>query len=330
VSRAVKALAAAALTCVSITAFAQADRVYRIAFIATTSPVERLFWPEARNPAVGGLLRGLADHGYVEGKNLVFERRSAEGVPARVRGIVADLLSRKTEVIVVPTLTFAKLVHAASSEVPIVVYGADPVAQGMAKSLARPGGKITGLSSDVGAGTQEKRLELFLALVPKARRVAFLGDKGDWENAFGLAWRRSAATLGIDLFHLEVGPLTLRQRFADLRYEKPDAFVVSANPMFFAFRGDLGEFSRTSGIPGACAFGDQTEAGCLMSYGPNVNEAFRRMASHVDRILKGASPGDLPFEQPATFEFVINSKTARTVGLNVPSSVLLRADRVIE
>jgi putative ABC transport system substrate-binding protein len=167
-------------------------------------------------------------------------------------------------------------------------------------------------------------------MVPKARRVAFFGDKGDWENEFGVAWRRSTAALGVDLFHVEIGPTTLHEGFAEVRHGKPDAFVVSANPMFFAFRRDLGEFSRTSGIPGACAFREQTEAGCLMSYGPNVNEAFRRMASHVDRILKGALPGDLPFEQPATFEFVVNSKTAGTLGLQVSSSVLLRADRVIE
>jgi putative ABC transport system substrate-binding protein len=318
----------------TFSAFAQpSGKVAHVAFIATTSPLSEITGPVPLNPAPRGLVHGLRELGWVEGRNLVLERRSAEGNWERLPDIVAELVHLHTEVIVLPGGAVARVMKDNRFTMPIVVAGIDDlVGSGLAQSLAHPGGNVTGVLSDVEVGSDAKRLQLLLELLPnKPSRVAFLGTKADWENDIGKNVQALAEKVGIQLIPVEGATRGFSNAFALIRKQKPDALFVARGPSTYGFRHQIGEFALSSRLPSSCPGTTEfTEAGCLMSYGGSTFELFRRAARHVDRILKGEKPGDLPIERPSTFELTINLKTARALGITVPDSFRARADRVIE
>jgi putative ABC transport system substrate-binding protein len=327
-------LAAVAALASAPSVFGQpSGKVAHVAFVATTSPLSEITGPVPLNPAPRGLVHGLRELGWVEGRNLVLERRSAEGNWERLPDIVAELVHLHTEVIVLPGGAVARVMKDNRFTMPIVVAGIDDlVGSGLAQSLAHPGGNVTGVLSDVEVGSDAKRLQLLLELLPnKPSRVAFLGTKADWENDIGKNVQALAEKVGIQLIPVEGATRGFSNAFALIRKQKPDALFVARGPSTYGFRHQIGEFALSSRLPSSCPGTTEfTEAGCLMSYGGSTFELFRRAARHVDRILKGEKPGDLPIERPSTFELTINLKTARALGITVPDSFRARADRVIE
>jgi len=323
-----------ALTMVMVVAPARAQspaKVPRVALILATTPPADMAGPEPISPPVRAFLQSMRERGYVEGRNWILDRRSAEGQWDRTADIVADLVRLRTDVIVLPNTDFASRAVKVTRDIPIVVLAGDNLVEaGLARSLARPGGNVTGSTVDVDAGADVKRLELLHALLPKARRIAFIGTKEDWTNSWGTAIRSAATTLDVELFHVESTHSSYESAFSKVRQERPDAFWMARNPAALAFRAAIGQFSKESGLPGACGHAETAQLGCLMSYGFVLNDVTTLGASYVDKILKGARPAELPIEQARRFEFVLNLKTARQIGLAIPTSVLLRADRVIE
>ncbi|MBV9192328.1 MAG: ABC transporter substrate-binding protein [Betaproteobacteria bacterium] len=317
---------------VVVPAHAQSSaKVPRVALILATTPQAEMTGPVPASPIVRAFLQSMRERGYVEGKNWILDPRSPEGHWDRTADIVADLVRLKTDVIVLPNTEFAARAVKVTRDVPMVVLAGDTLVEaGLARSLARPGGNVTGSTVDVDAGADVKRLELLHALVPKARRIAFIGTNEDWTNAWGTAIRGAAPTLGVELFHVESTHTGYESAFARLLQEKPDAFWIARSPTALGLRVAIGQFSRESGLPGACGHAEIAQLGCLMSYGFIQSEVITLGTSYVDRILKGAKPAELPIEQARRFEFVLNLKAARQIGLAVPNSMILRADRVIE
>jgi len=306
-------------------------KVHRVALILATTPPADMAGVVPKFEAFRVFLHSMRERGYVEGRGWILDRRSAEGQWDRTADIVADLVRLKTDVIVLPNVDFAARAVKVTRDIPIVVLAGDNLVEaGLARSLARPGGNVTGSSADVDAGADVKRLELLHALVPKARRIAFIGTNDDWTNRWGSAIRGAATTLGVELFHVESSHTSYESAFSRLRADKPDAFWMARNPTALGFRAAIGQFSRESGLPGACGHAETAQLGCLMSYGFILSDTVICGASYVDKILKGAKPAELPIEQASRFEFVVNLKTARQIGLAIPTSMLLRADRVIE
>jgi putative ABC transport system substrate-binding protein len=280
----------------------------------------------------GATREGLHDLGYVEGKNLVIEFRSADGHFERLPQILAELIALRVDVIVTigdPVVAAAK---AATSTIPIVMAGAgDPVGRGFVASLARPGGNLTGLSNYAVTLTG-KWLELAREIVPGIPRVAILRNAGNPTHPlFWAEGEASASRLGLAVYSAEVrGPDDFDPAFAAMTRERVGAVVMLPDPMLGSQRTRLAELSMRFRLPSISSFRENTENGCLISYGPSLAANFRRAAAFIDRILKGAKPGELPIEQPTTFEMVVNVKTARALGLTIPPALLARADRVIE
>jgi len=198
------------------------------------------------------------------------------------------------------------------------------------RSLARPGGNITGLSVDVDTDVEAKRLEMLLELRPGVRRVAYLGSKEDLEGIYGQRVQATAQRLRITLIHAASSSEGFATAFSQVARERPDALLVAHGAVAYGHRRQIGELSAASGVPSSCAHGEAVAHGCLMSYGASLAHVLRRAADYVDRILQGVRAGDLPIEQPTVFELMVNAKTARALGIEIPRSVLLRADRVIE
>jgi putative ABC transport system substrate-binding protein len=285
--------------------------------------------PTLFTDAIFTTLEGL---GYVEGKNLVVERRFADGQLDRLPGFAAELVSLRVDVIVTQGTPASLVAKRATSTIPLVfAANSDPVGVGIVASLARPGGNITGTSlmaSDLSA----KRLELLHSIAPRLTRIAILWDSSNPGMALRvqeteLAARQSQVALR------SAGPRNgdeLEAALAGLANERPDALLVTVEPFTRRHLGRILDFSAAHRIPSMFEESSYVEAGGLMSYGPDLGEVFRRSAIYVDRILRGAKPADLPVEQPTKFELVINMKTARALGITIPQSILLRADRVIE
>jgi len=308
----------------------QPGKVYRVGLIFTTSPVSEMAGPEPVHPLARVFLHTLRSLGYVEGQNLVFERRSAEGKFERFAEIVAELVRLKTDVIVTsstPTVQAAKQV---TTTVPIVMAGVvSPVEAGLVASLARPGGNITGLTTNTGPEIEGKRLELLKDALPRISRVAYLRMKTDWEGPAGESVKAAAKALNVTLLHAEHTPNQYAGAFALIARQRPDALFVANSAPAYAHRRLIVEFAVKSRLPGTYGWREFVEAGGLMSYGVSLSDQFRRAAGYVDKILKGAKPADLPVEQPTKFELVINLKIAKALGLTIPPSVLVRADEVI-
>ena len=309
----------------------QPGKVHRVGLIITDSPVATMAGPEPINSGVRAFVHGMRDLGYVEGKNLILERRSAEGRYDRFDEIIAELLARKVDVMVTVSSPMALAAKRATSTVPIVMTVAtNPVEAGIVASLARPGGNITGFTIHAGPEIDAKRLQLLKEALPEATRVAYLGTKGDWENLETKSSRAAAVTLGLTLVHAEHEPTGYADVFARILRDRPHALFVARNGSSFRHRQHLADFSLEHRLPGIFFWRENVEAGGLMSYGANIVDQQRRAAGYVDRILKGAKPADLPVEQPTTFELVTNLKTPAALGLTVPPALLVRAEEVIE
>jgi len=309
--------------CVSAEA-QQPTKIPRIGYLSVTS--------RSTSPGrVEAFRQGLRDLGYVEGKTIVIEWRFAEGKPDRLPTLAAELVRLKVDVIVSGGSTATRPAKEATSSIPIIMsQDNDPVGNGFVASLARPGGNITGLAT-LRSELSGKRLELLKEIVPKLSRVAILGSSTNPGNAELLKETELAAgAFGVKLQYLDVrGANDLETAFREAGTGRADAILVLAGPVFSIRRTEVIQLAIKSRLPAIYDRRDFGEAGGLMTYGVSVADLDRRAATYVDKILKGAKPGDLPVEQPMKFELVINLKTAKQIGLTIPPNVLARADRVI-
>jgi len=274
----------------------------------------------------------MRDLGYVEGKTIVVDRRSAEGDFARLPGLAVEIVKNRPDVIVAIASAAAIAAKHATATIPIAVVGSsDPVVAGLVGNLAHPGGNVTGMSSQTSAAVG-KMLELIPQFLPKAARVAALWDP---INVVSQQLRMGETLIAAARLNLLVRIVEVQTRndldraFETLRSERPDALLVSADTYFLANAERVSELALANHLPVFATGRALTEAGILASYGPDPTAYSRRAATYVQRILKGAKSGDLPVEQPTKFELVINLKTAQALGVTVPQSLLLRADEVI-
>jgi putative tryptophan/tyrosine transport system substrate-binding protein len=304
---------------------AQTTRVPRIGYLVLSPLVDP---PSAERQA---FLTGLHDLGYIEGKSIVIQYRSANWNRELLPDLAAELVDLKVDVIVAMPGTY-EAARDATKTIPIVAASlVDPVEEGLVMSLARPGGNITG----PGWSTVElsgKRLELLTEAIPKLSRVAVLWTPTDqaaqrqWQEA-----QSAARRLRVTLRSLEVrDPNDFPKAFSAMTQKRPDALITFPSPLTSAYRPIIIDFAIKQRLPTMFAIKADVEAGGLLSYAPSLTDTFRRAARYVDRVLKGAAPGDLPIEGPTRFELVINLKTAKALGLTIPPSVLGRADQVIE
>jgi len=334
VSLTVTSVVAVLLLAAPLSAGAQQIRkVHRVGLIFTTSPVSEMVGPEPVHPSARAFVDGLRALGYIEGQNLILERRSAEGRFERFGEIVAELVRLKADVIVAPGDLIPRAAMAITTTVPIVMTtSTDPVREGLVQSLARPGGNITGLTLTPAPEIEAKRVELLREVLPGLSRVAYLASKDDrdWHSPAGQSLQAAAQALGVTLVLAEHTSQQFTEAFTLISRARVQALLVAASPPAFAGRALVVDFATRSQLPSMFAFREPVELGGLMSYGVNVADNFRRAATYVDKMLKGAKPADLPVEQPTKFELVVNLKTAKALGLAVPVSVLTRADQVIE
>ena len=299
-------------------------KVYRIGFLGAISA-------SAYAPFVEALRQGLREQGYVEGTNIVIEYRWAEGRLDRLPDLAAELVHLKVDLIVAHGTQAPVAAKQATRTIPIVMTSAgDPVASGLVASLARPGGNVTGfglLIPELGA----KRLQLFKEIIPGLSRVALL-----WNPANPYAtqlWKETAAgasTLGMRLQSLKVRDASeLEGAFREASGGRADILVIAEDPLTVGYRTQIAAPAAKNRLPAMAGFREFVDAGGLLSYGASLTDLYRRAAIYVDKILKGATPADLPIEQPTKFELVINLKTAKALGLTIPPAGLARADEVI-
>ena len=309
-----------------------AGKVYRVALLSLGAPSQ----PNLARDAFTDALRGL---GWIEGTNIVIESRYAEGDPARLPGMAQDLVSQRPDIIL-PTATPPTVaLRNATSTIPIVMAGIlDAEEAGIVQDLARPGGNITGMTM-ISVQLVAKRLQLLMEAVPAVKRLGFLRPRGSDNPSAPVtamldrltrAMEAAAQRAGIEFRSAAaIGAEEIKTAFARLEAERIDAlYVVEGSSA--VHRALIAELALKARLPTMFSMPAYVEAGGLLSYGPNVLDFFRRAAVYVDKILKGAKPGDLPVEQPTRYELVINMKTAKALGLKIPQSILLRADRVIE
>jgi putative ABC transport system substrate-binding protein len=315
-----------ALTLASVgLAEAQHAKVFHIGFLS----------PGASSSArenTEDLRQHLGELGYVEGKNIAFEFRSAEGKIDRLPDLAAELVRLKVDGIVTLSTPAAVAAKNATTTIPIVMAGgSDPVATGLVASLARPGGNITGITI-MNAETAGKRLQLLKETTPKVSRVAVLWNSDNPGTAVVFKQTQAAAQdLGLQLQSLEVKSVNgLNSAFETITKRGANALVVLQSVPLATHLREVADFAVKNRLPSIHDRSQFVEAGGLMSYGTHLQDMSRRAASYVDKILKGAKPADLPVEQPMKFELVINLKTAKQIGLTIPQSVLFRADRVIK
>ena len=285
----------------------------------------RLEWWDA-------LRQQLRQLGYVEGRTVAFEERFADGDFDRLHPLAADLLRRKVAVIVTSGTVTARFAQEATRTIPIVMAtGDDPVQGGLVTSLARPGGNVTGVTS-LSAQVVRKRLDQLREALPRIRRLAVLWHRGNEASAAQLREVESAARqskLTIQAIGVK-DPGGLANAFAAMTRERAGAVYVISGPSFFAERQRIAELALKHRVPSMYTQAEFVEAGGLLSYGPSYAGLFQHAALYVDKILKGAAPGELPIEQPTTFELVVNLRTARALGITLPAQTLSRADRSIE
>jgi len=287
---------------------------------------------ETPSPERVGFLRGMRELGYVEGKNLTVEYRSADGATDMLPFLVDELVELGVDVIVAPAGPPLLAAKEATSKIPVVMmFSADPVSAGLVQSLARPGGNVTGMSMQ-NVELAAKRLELLKEAVPRIARVAVIWDSSnvmvhrEWEMT-----QRIARGLGITLESVDVGgEPDLSRAFQRIKAKRPDALIAIIDLRIARYRQIIPGFALAERIPLMAGLTAFTQAGGLMSYAPDFSELSRRSAGFVDKLLNGADPATLPVQQPTTFDLVINMKTAKSLGLRIPDSILLRADQVIK
>jgi putative tryptophan/tyrosine transport system substrate-binding protein len=301
----------------------QHEKVPRIGFLSTASL-------SSLSPRLEAFRGGLREVGYVEGRNITIEYRSAEGKVDRLPDLAAELVRLKVECFVTAGPTPTRAAKQATSTIPIIATTLiDPVGAGFVASLARPGGNITGLTN-VSTDLAAKRLELLKEAIPKLSRVATFSDARS--SSIDLKETEAAAGLiKVQLIPLEVRSLEeLEKAFRSIAKSRADAFITDSGGFFNTHQKRIVELAAKHRLPGMYTEQEFVLAGGLMTYATDISALYRRAATYVDRILKGAKPGDLPVEQPTKFEFVINLKAAKQIGLTIPPNVLARADKVIK
>jgi len=314
-------LCALALSCA---AFAQSDRVYRIGMLETT--------PASANRAnLNAFLQGLREAGYVEGRNIIIDYRSADGQPGRFPQLAADLVRAKADIIVTRSSAAALAAKNAGPGPVVMATSADPIAAGVLKSLRHPDGNVTGLTTLV-AELAAQRLRMFKELVPPAGRIAALLNLS---NATAAAERqqieRASKALGLQVIILDVRDAQgLSQGLEEAWRQGANALLINSEAVVLANRTTIIDFARKHRMPVMYSAREYVEAGGLISYGVNYPHLYYRAASYVDKILKGAKPGDLPIGKPTKLNLVINVRAATALGIAIPSQLLLRADELIQ
>jgi putative tryptophan/tyrosine transport system substrate-binding protein len=298
-----------------------------IGFLSSTAPTEA-----RRRFSLDPFLHGLAETGFVEGRNIAIEYRWAEDKPDQLPGLAAELVRRQVALIAaIPNAPAALAAKAATQTIPIVfVIGGDPVDTGIVPNLPRPGGNVTGFTvfTDQLAA---KRLELLHELLPNASLIALLMGPSDHITGVLKVTEDAAHRLGVQLVVLEVtGPDDFAAAFEKITQQRAAALSVGTDPLFLSYRDRIIALAARHAIPTAYFQREAVIEGGLASYGPNVPDAFRRAGVYAGRILKGEKPGDLPVQQPTKFELLVNLKTAKALGLTVPETLLVRADEVID
>src|SRR5207244_1935129 len=303
----------------------QPTKIPRIGFLSSLSAA-------AVSDRVDAFRQGLRELGYVEGKNIVIEYRWAEGKIERFLDLAAELVRLKVDVIVTGGPAVNRLAKEATVTIPVVMsFDNDPVGNGFAASLARPGGNITGLSTHY-PEISGKQLELLKDIIPRLSRVAVLGNSTVPGNAQALReTERAAGVFGVKLQYVEIeNPEEIESAFRAARKGHADAVLVLGSQVVTSHAKQFAELAAKSQLPAIYWSPEFVEAGGLMTYSVSITDLFRRAATYVDKILKGAKPAELPVEQPTKFELIINLKSAKQIGLTIPQSVLYRAVKVIK
>jgi putative tryptophan/tyrosine transport system substrate-binding protein len=309
-------------------AFAQQQgKVWRVGFLGLSNRQAFL-----NSNSSASFLQGMRELGYVEGKNLAIEWRFADNNLDRLSELAAELVQLKMDVILAGGNDAPLALHKATTTIPIIMGStSDPVGLGLIKSLARPGGNITGVST-ISTDLGPKRFELLLSMLPKLSRVAVLmhpasASHGKLLESIQAEGRKRRITI---LRAVARTPQEIDKALSSIRQQNAGALMVSLHPFFQQQINQIAELTLKHRLPSMTADREYAEAGCLMSYGSTLADRYRRAATYVDKIFKGAKPADLPVEQPTKFELVINGKTAKALGLKIPQSLLVLADKVIE
>jgi len=309
----------------------QAQKQHRIAFVHSGIPADLL--TETAGPFwVRRFYQTLRQLGDTEPGNLVVERYSAEGRSDRFAALAATVVGRNPDVIVANSNSLVKTFTMATATIPIVSITADPIAVGLVTSLAHPGGNLTGVSIDAGFEIVSKRLQILKEALPRATKVAYLLSNAGDERMMS-SYREAGQQLGMALTNnvlAEVNDAQLRRAFAEMAQQQFDAALVDEGGSFLALRALIVELAEKHRLPMIYPYRDYVDLGGLITYAPDLGELAQRLANDVHQILNGAKAGDIPFYQPSKFQLLINLKAARMLDLNVPSSLLLRADEVIE
>ena len=301
----------------------QPTKIARIGYLTAACP-------DTQSARTEAFRQGLHDLGYIEGQNIALESRCAEGKPDRLPGLAAELIQLKVDLIVTAGNEATQATKNATGAIPLVSIGSDPVVSGFVASLAHPGVNITGVSIDA-PGLSGKRLELLKETFPRVSRVAVLYYPATPSSKVTMAETEQAARL----LKVQLQPVgveasnELENAFSAMSKERAEALIKLPSAVLTSYRKQIVELAAKSRLPAMYEDRIIAEDGGLMSYGPYITDLYRRAATYVDKILKGAKPGDLPIEQPTKFEFVINLKTAKQIGLTIPPNVLARADKVI-
>jgi ABC-type uncharacterized transport system substrate-binding protein len=303
----------------------QPGKVWRIGWLSGGSR-------EATSRLDGAFLQGMRELGYVEGRDFVMESRFADGKYEQYSEVAAEFVRLKVDVILTGATSAIRTLQRATNTIPIVLaYSTDPVGNGFVASLARPGGNITGLASS-SDDTSPKQLELVGTVVPNVSRIGLLGNPASPPYADVRKGAQTAAQkAGLTLVAVEArNPQGIESAFAAFGKERVQAFILAGDAVFFTQRRQIADLALKNRLPSIFPQREYAEAGGLMSYGENLSDFFRRAASFVDKIFKGANPGDLPIDQPTRFNLVINRKTADALGLAIPPHFYIFADEVIE
>ena len=305
----------------------QPSKVWRIGYLGARSRST----PSNPDPYYDAFVRGMRDLGYVEGRNLQIEWRFADGKYDRLAGLAAELVRMDLPVIVTHSTRATEELQRATKTIPIITVVSDPIASGFAKSLARPDGNITGLSIII-IDTSAKQLELLKKMVPKLSRVALLMNPGNSLHPTILKNVQAAARqLGIKITPLEARNLEdIERGFTTLAAERTNAVIIASDGFFVGQGKSIAHLATKNRLASLFHDRENVMSGGLMSFGQNLNQAYRRAATYTDKILKGTMPGNLPIEQPTNVELVLNKKVANALGLKIPQELLLQANEVIE
>jgi putative ABC transport system substrate-binding protein len=309
----------------------QPAKMKRIAYVHSAANVSRI--SASGEPFYRAFFEELSRLGYVEGQNLGVERYSGEGRPERYAELARDVVNTHPDLIVAVGARLSLDFKMATTTIPIVTVIIDPIAMGLVASIARPGGNITGVAIAAGLEIIGKRMGLLVEAMPKLSTVGYLASRPFWEDPRGAAVREAAKQAGISLSPVMLSAFDeaeYQRVFRSMEQDRADAFMVSDEPENSINHATIVELAAKARIPAIYPFRDYVEAGGLMAYSIDLVDISRRLANLIDKILKGANPGDIPFYQPTKFELSINLKTAKALGLEMPAMLLGRADEVIE